>query len=271
MRQRDPKGSAPAARRARKLTKKTALFASGSVLALGVLGGGVAFATGTIPGPSGVINACYQNAGPGPGPGPGHGPGHGPLGGPGGPNQAGALRVVPSGTACGPNETALSWNQTGPQGPQGKTGATGAQGPQGATGNTGPQGATGAQGAAGAQGPQGATGPQGAAGAQGPQGATGPQGPQGAAAGQIVTQQGVEEFGTKTADEVTLTCPSGSRAISGSDVPSGLSYNGNDAASGVYRTEWSGAANNDQWDWYFENVSTSNSITMVFTVFCQQG
>jgi len=168
MRQRDPKGSAPAARRARKLTKKTALVASGSVLALGALGGGVAFATGTIPGPSGVIHACYQNAGPGPGHGPGHGPGPGPGHGPGGFNQAGALRVVPSGTACRPNETALSWNQTGPQGPQGatgKTGATGAQGPQGATGNTGPQGATGAQGAAGAQGPQGATGPQGAPGA----------------------------------------------------------------------------------------------------------
>jgi hypothetical protein len=74
-----------------------------------------------------------------------------------------------------------------------------------------------------------------------------------------------------TAGEVTLACPNGSRAISGSDVPSGLSYTVGDAQSGNYRTEWSGAANNYQWDWYFENVSTDSTITMVFTVFCQQG
>ena len=56
---------------------------------------------------------------------------------------------------CRPNETALDWNQTdpqgatGPQGPQGPKGDTGAQGAQGGTGPQGPQGATGATGPAG--------------------------------------------------------------------------------------------------------------------------
>lgn len=51
---------------------------------------------------------------------------------------------------CGRHATAISWNQTGPQGPQGATGATGPQGPKGDTGAAGPQGPAGPQGKPGA-------------------------------------------------------------------------------------------------------------------------
>jgi hypothetical protein len=87
---------------------------TGSVLALGLVGTGVAFAdgvnvNGSIPGPNGVIHGCY--------------------------NASGLLRLEPSADACQGKETAISWNQKGPQGPQGKTGP---EGPQGPTGPAGP-------------------------------------------------------------------------------------------------------------------------------------
>jgi hypothetical protein len=60
------------------------------------------------------------------------------------------VRIIdPSEQQCRPNETPISWSQTGPQGATGPTGATG---PQGATGATGPQGATGATGSPGPRG-----------------------------------------------------------------------------------------------------------------------
>ena len=75
-------------------------------------------ATGTIPN-NGVINACYVKSG-------------------------GVLHVIDASVRnCSKNETALSWNVTGPAGSQG---ATGPAGPQGTTGPQGPQGATGPQG-----------------------------------------------------------------------------------------------------------------------------
>jgi hypothetical protein len=74
-----------------------------------------------IPDAGGVIHGCYD--------------------------KSGALRVIDSATAsCSTKETALNWNQTGPQGPAGPIGATG------------PAGATGAQGPAGPQGPPGVSG-----------------------------------------------------------------------------------------------------------------
>jgi hypothetical protein len=88
----------------------------------------IAFAS--IPGPNGVINGCYNNTN-------------------------GQLRVIDSNAQCKSNETALNFNQTGPQGPQGIQGVQGPQGPQGPEGQQGPQGP---------QGPQGATGPAGASG-----------------------------------------------------------------------------------------------------------
>jgi len=57
------------------------------------------------------------------------------------------LRVIDNSTAqCKSNETALNFNQTGPQGIQGlqgPAGPAGPQGPQGETGATGPAGASG--------------------------------------------------------------------------------------------------------------------------------
>lgn len=49
-------------------------------------------------------------------------------------NSSGLMKVVAPNVACGNNETALDWNQTGPSGPVGPTGATGPQGPTGDAG-----------------------------------------------------------------------------------------------------------------------------------------
>jgi hypothetical protein len=73
----------------------------------------IAFAS--IPGANGVINGCYAKSN-------------------------GMLRVVDSNEQCKPNETALNFNQTGPQGPQGIQGLQGADGATGATGSAGARG-----------------------------------------------------------------------------------------------------------------------------------
>src|SRR5712692_5321354 len=102
-----------------------------------------AIAVASIPDSSGMINGCFKAAN-------------------------GQLRVIdPATESCLPSETAISWNQTGPQGP---TGPTGSQGPVGPTGATGPQGLQGIAGTAGPQGPKGDSGATGATGAQGPPG-----------------------------------------------------------------------------------------------------
>ncbi len=84
----------------------------------------IAFAS--IPGGDGVINSCYK--------------------------KSGDLRVIDSAEQCKSNETALNFNQTGPQGPQGPAGPIGPQGLQGARGATGATGDTGATGPAGTNG-----------------------------------------------------------------------------------------------------------------------
>lgn len=183
-----------------------------------LVGGGIAFADGAIPDANGVIHGCYQN-------------------------QAGLLRIVFS-TTCRHDETAISWNQTGPQGPAGPQGATGPQGPKGDTGPQGPQGATGPQGpkgdtgatgATGAQGPKGdtgAVGPQGPkgdagpAGPQGPQGDTGPQGPQGpqgpaGVANTFLQSAMITPSSTDGTQSVTAECGAGAVLTGGGfDVPS---------------------------------------------------
>ena len=87
-----------------------------------------------IPDPNGVIHACYR------------------------PN--GNLRLVDK-SSCTGNETAISWNQTGPAGPQGEAG------PQG-VGALKEKLDLRASWAAGGAGPQGCAGPQGPPGPQGP-------------------------------------------------------------------------------------------------------
>jgi hypothetical protein len=44
------------------------------------------------------------------------------------------VNIVSSASSCGKNETAISWNITGPPGPAGPTGAQGPQGPAGVSG-----------------------------------------------------------------------------------------------------------------------------------------
>jgi hypothetical protein len=102
-------------------------------------------------------------------------------------DNRGNLRIIDIATAnCKGNETAIEWNQTGPQGAPGQAGPTGSQGP------------------AGIQGPAGAQGP------------TGPQGPAG------VSGYDVETF-TTPLDETSLKlafaqCPSGLHVIGGGAV-----------------------------------------------------
>src|SRR6516165_11143520 len=70
----------------------------------------VAVVQAAIPDPSGVIHACYR--------------------------ANGNLRLVDK-SNCTSSETALSWNQTGPQGAPGAPGPAGAPGPQGQPGSPG--------------------------------------------------------------------------------------------------------------------------------------
>lgn len=81
------------------------------VLLAGTTAGGVAQAAGVvhIPGADGVIHACFADNG--------------------------KLRVIdPQADACKRDESALQWNQTGPQGPRGDTGQQGQPGPAGLSG-----------------------------------------------------------------------------------------------------------------------------------------
>ena len=89
----------------------------------GTLVGGVAQAEGMlhIPGPDGVIHACYDDNG--------------------------KVRLTdPQLRPCRGDETPLVWNQTGPQGPKGDPGPQGPPGPQGSPGAAGPAGAAGVSG-----------------------------------------------------------------------------------------------------------------------------
>lgn len=116
--------------------------------------------------------------------------------------QTGALRISTSGSCDAKTETALTWNQVGPQGPKGDTGAQGPQGPQGPKGergDTGPQGETGAQGPIGPPGPQGL---------QGEKGETGPQGPRGPSDAYVTAPSGLTLSSTP-AEVALLNLPSG--------------------------------------------------------------
>jgi hypothetical protein len=92
--------------------------------------------------------------------------------------KTGVLRYLQSGS-CRSTETAISWNQVGPQGPPGPQGLKGDTGPQGPKGETGAQGAQGPQGEKGDKGDTGPIGPPGPPGPQGAKGDTGAQGPRG--------------------------------------------------------------------------------------------
>jgi len=99
--------------------RRVLVLSTMTVLFMGI----IAFAS--IPAANGVIYGCYSNSN-------------------------GSLRVIDNSTTqCKSNETALNFNQTGPQGPQGVPGPAGPVGPQGPQGQEGETGATGATGAPG--------------------------------------------------------------------------------------------------------------------------
>ena len=110
----------------------------GTVAALGV---GVAYAS--IPGPNGVIRACYDN-------------------------QSGQTRIVDLQTGlpkgCGSRESLISWNQTGPKGDKGDQGLKGDPGVKGDPGDPGQKGDPGVKGDQGLQGDPGVKGDPGPSG-----------------------------------------------------------------------------------------------------------
>lgn len=93
-----------------KVNRRLVAVAAGLVAAVG-LGAGVAWAS--IPGPDGVIHACYKTSAP----------------------LQGDTLIIDSAAACPSGYTSLNWNQAGPAGATGATGATGAQGPSGVVGS----------------------------------------------------------------------------------------------------------------------------------------
>ena len=112
------------------------------------LAAAIAIGASLVPDASGVIHGCYD--------------------------RQGKLRVIDSASeACKSGETALVWNQKGPQGAQGAAGPAGAVGANGSPGATGLAGPAGRDGRDGVQGPPGLSGPSGPVGPQGPAGPAG--------------------------------------------------------------------------------------------------
>ena len=104
----------PAGRIRRTLRSRVTIATTSAVLAGVLAAGTVAYAS--IPDGDGTISGCYAN-------------------------KTRLLRVVDAATEqCRPEETAISWNETGPQGPQGLPGPQGEQGLQGPPGPQGPAG-----------------------------------------------------------------------------------------------------------------------------------
>jgi hypothetical protein len=100
-----------------RLTTKGMVIAGGVALVLlaGGTAAGAAIASGPVDG-SGVIHGCWTNTAI---------------------NGSHAFILQDAGTACPNGTTAISWNQTGPQGPAGPARATGPAGPAGAQGPPG--------------------------------------------------------------------------------------------------------------------------------------
>ena len=85
----------------RRISRSGRLGVLFSLLGIFALVGGVAFAAGVISCADGLIHGCYDN-------------------------RSGALRAIdPSVSRCKSSETAIRWDQTGPQGPQGDVGPEG--------------------------------------------------------------------------------------------------------------------------------------------------
>lgn len=178
----------------------------GAIIGVGTLGVAGIAAT-SIPGQGGVINACYNNIN-------------------------GGLRVIDSATTvvCKTGETAIQWNQAGPEGPVGPQGPGGPPGPAGSAGPVGPQGSAGPEGPVGAQGP------------------VGPAGPAGATGYEVVRTSG--ETNTADGKAQAATCPSGKKAVGGGGSVSsgGTGSSGVVASVAIHLTRpFSVVSENDSW------------------------
>ena len=169
-------------------------------------------------------------------------------------------------SGCKANETAISWDQTGPAGATGATGDAGATGAAGATGPTGAAGTAGAAGPTGATGPSGAAGATGATGPTGASGVTGPTGPAGAGSldtTQIVTQQvDVPPHVFNPAVSATATCPPGMMAVSGGYFIANLDQN----APPTVLISWRPSL--DKWQVFFYNPSGSITVQAQAIAYC---
>ncbi len=187
---------------------RSALLVLGIAAAVGV-GAGVGVAASGAIDPvddAGVVSSCFNSTN-------------------------GIVRAVAAGTACGNNETPLTWNRAGQQGDQGVQGIAGPKGDQGDQGIAGPKGDQGDRGAPGLPGVRGETGEdgtpgiEGAAGAKGDKGDPGVQGPKGdtgpaGSGGSLSGGQRISDIflwmgGTDTTGSKQLNCPAGQRALSG--------------------------------------------------------
>ena len=128
-------------------------LALGAIVGIGTLGA-AGIAVAGIPGQDGIISGCYNNTN-------------------------GGLRLIDrsSGDACKTGETAIQWNEAGPQGPSGPAGPVGPQGPAG------------------------------------PQGLPGPAGPEGASGYEVVRANGETDAADSKAQ--AATCPAGKKAVGG--------------------------------------------------------
>ncbi len=169
-------------------SRKASILVTASALVVAAAG----ITSAAIPGADGQVKACYAKT-------------NGIL--LGIPHSKGDVRVVDASETCRSYETAISWNQRGPEGEQGPPGVSGADGADGVDG---------IDGADGLDGPAGPAGPQGPQGLQGPSGPQGPAGPSGTSAVYIV-----EGHPTAYQNSVELTVPPGSYLLTGT----GEAYN----------------------------------------------
>ena len=107
------------------IKNRMVIIAGATALVLAAGGGAAYAASASIPDSSGVIHGCFKPTS------------NGSV------SPFGVVDTALPGGMCPKGQTALSWNQTGPQGPAGPVGPTGATGLTGPEGPVGPTGATG--------------------------------------------------------------------------------------------------------------------------------
>jgi collagen triple helix repeat protein len=195
-----------------KRIKSAVLASSKKALVVGLMVGALLVATAgfvAAQSSSTVINGCIQK-------------------------QTGVLRVPTSGSCDPKNETAISWNQVGPQGPQGE------QGPQGPKGDTGPQGPRGEQGPAGPQGPQGVKGDPGISGYE-----------------VVKRTEEIEFLGN---GYFAAACPSGKKVIGGGAAGGSLNIEQSYPGSGFFDP-------NESWDHWWAKTHNGSIETQTLRVY----